>query len=129
MSQQSSLYWKDLEIIPGMLLEVDLLQNEVFSSNGNPVRLWWKIMSFGSRNNDEAYLDYSTGKKYALKKVIKKRKLQAKLSQAELLQLPACSEFMVVQEFYDGESADKRCYNLDMLATVRNIKVIQQNNS
>ena len=119
-----SLYWKDIEIVPGMLLEVDQLHQEVFNSEGRAVNIRWKILSFGIRTRDEAYLNHSSGKKYPLKKVIKSKRLQAKLAREELLQLPACTDFMLVQEFHDGESAYKRCYNLDMLATVRNIKVV-----
>ncbi|HAK46161.1 MAG TPA: hypothetical protein DCO79_09635 [Spirochaeta sp.] len=118
------LYWRDIEIVPGMLLEVDLLHHEAFSEDGTAVGIRWKILSFGSRKADEAYIDYASGKKYPISKVIKKRKLQARLERGELLQLPAGSEFMVVQEYHDGEAVCKRCYNLDMLQTVRNIRVI-----
>lgn len=112
--------------MPGMVLEVDQFQQEAFDNSGKPVVIWWKILSFGSRNSDEAYLDYSTGKKYTLKKVIKNKKLQARLNRADLLQLPACRDFMVVQEYHDGKEVYKRCYNLDMLASVRNIRVVDQ---
>ncbi|MBI9106392.1 MAG: hypothetical protein JEZ04_06555 [Spirochaetales bacterium] len=120
-----SLYWKDLEIVPGMMLAVDQYQHEAFDSAGNPVAVMWKILSFGSRTSNEAYLDYSTGKKYPLEKVIKKKKLQARLNR-DILQLPACSDFMVVQEYHDGKEVYKRCYNLDMLVTVRNIRVVDE---
>lgn len=120
-----SLYWKELEIVPGMLLDVDLLNHEVFNEAGKPVVIRWKILSFGNRKNDDAYMDYSTGKKYPLAKVVKKRRLQAKLNSGELLQLPPGSEFMVVLEFHDGDEAGKRCYSLDMLQTVRNISVVE----
>jgi hypothetical protein len=121
-----SLYWKDLEIVPGMLLAVEPYQIEIYNTAGRPAAIRWKILSFDSRKSDEAYLEYSTGKKYPLKRVIKKRKLQAKLSRAELLQIPACSDFMVVQEYHDGKEVYKRCYNLDMLGTVRNIRVVAE---
>lgn len=121
-----SLYWRDVEIKPGMLLAVDLYRPEVYNSAGRPTGIRWKILSFESRDSDDAYYDYLTGKKYSLKKVIKNKRLQARLSRNQLLQIPACIEFMAVQEFHDGLEAYKRCYNLDMLATVRNIRIIEQ---
>lgn len=119
-----SLYWKDFEIVPGMVLAVDPFQQEIFNNIGKPVVIWWEILSFESRNSDEAYFDYSTGKKYSLEKVIKKKKLQTKLANNELLQLPACSDFMVVHEYHDEVKVYKRCYNLDMLGTLRNIRLV-----
>lgn len=119
------LFWKDLEIIPGMLLEVDLLHHEVFNSDGARVSTRWKILSFDSRTSEETYLDYSSGKKYPMKKVIKNRKLRAKLQRAELLQLPSGSNFMVVQVLHNGIEVFKRCYNLDMLGIVRNLRVLE----
>ena len=121
-----SLYWKDIEIIPGMLLEMDFIHHEAFNDCGEPVRVRWKIISFGSREPDDAYLDCTTGKKYPMQKVLKKKKLQSKLQREELLQLPSGSDFMVVQEFHDGEKVFKRCCNLDMLQTVRNIRVVEE---
>lgn len=121
-----SLYWKDIEIVPGMLIEVDPYHHEVFNTAGLPAGIWWKILSFESRNSDEAYIDLASGKKYPLKKVIKNRRLQAKLNREELLQMPAGSDFMIVEEYHDGKVVYKRCYNLDMLATVRNIRVVDR---
>jgi len=119
-----SLYWKEIEIVPGMLLAVELFQYDVLNSNGAPAAIQWKILSFGSRNCDEAYIDYTTGKKYSMKRVIKKKKLQIKAELEELLQLPAGRDFMIVQVYHDEEAVYKRCYSLDMLQTIRNIRVI-----
>ena len=118
-----SLYWKNIEIVPGMMLDVDLLHHEVFNDNGSPVRIRWKILSFGSRTGDDAYIEYSSGRKYPVKMVVKKKKLQRKLEREELLQLPSGSDFMIVQEYHDGEAVYKRCYNLDLLQAVREIRV------
>ncbi len=70
--------------------------------------------------SDDAYIDFSSGKKYPMEKVVRKKRLQKKLEREELLQLPSGTDFMVVQEYHDGEAAFKRCYNLDMLHDIRN---------
>ncbi len=121
-----SLYWKNIEIVPGMMLDVDMLHHEAFNSRGAPVRIRWKILSFGSRTGDDAYIDYTSGKKYPMKQVVRKKRLQKKLEREELLQLPAGSDFLVVQEYHDGEAVYKRCYNLDMLQTVREMWVVEE---
>ncbi len=118
------LYWKNIEIIPGMRLSVDLLHNEFVNDDGFAVAVEWEILSFGTRSQDEAYIDFAGGKKYPMEKVVKKKRLQARLERGELLQLPAGSEFMIVQEYHDGSAVFKRCYNLDMLQTVRSLKVL-----
>ena len=117
------LYWKDIEIVPGMLLSVEFIRPEAYNRDGEVAAVWWKILSFDSRDSSDAYIDYACGKKYPLEKVVRKRRLQARLERGELLQLPSGSDFMIVQEFHDGEPVYKRCYNLDMLHTIRNIRV------
>jgi len=124
-NQFMGLYWKELEIVCGMLLELDLYHHEVINSEGKFANIMWKVISFGSRKNDEAYLEYSNGKKYPIKKVIKNKRLQGKLNRKELLHIPACSDFMVVQEYHDGKEVLKRCYNLDMMGAIRNIRIIE----
>ncbi len=118
-----SLYWRDIEIVPGMMLDVDFLHHEVFNKKGELVRIMWKILFFDSRTGDDAYIDFSSGRKYPMEKVVRKKSLQKKLGREELLQLPSGTDFMVVQEYHDGEAAFKRCYNLDMLHDIRNIRV------
>ena len=120
------LYWKDIEIIPGMLLDMDFLHHEAFNEDGHAMPVRWRIFSFGVRGGNEAYIDFASGKKYPMEKVVKKRRLQKKLERAEILQLPSGSDFMIVEEFHGGESMGKRCYNLDMLQSVRNIRVVQE---
>ncbi|MBI9104290.1 MAG: hypothetical protein JEY99_17865 [Spirochaetales bacterium] len=121
-----ALYWKGIEIVPGMMLEVELYHHEAFDKTGKPVALRWKILSFDSRKSDEAYLDFSKGKKYPLKTVIKKKKLQSKLKNRQLLQLPTGNDFMVVQEYHDKKEVYKRCLSLDLLSTVREIRLAEQ---
>ncbi len=118
------LYWKDLEILPGMLLEVELVRPDAFDEEGRPLRLTWQILDFGIRLPDDAYLLYKTGKKFPLKKVVKSRRLQSLIEKGQLLQLPAGTDYMVVEEGHNGTSAGKKCCNLDMLAAVRSIRVL-----
>lgn len=118
------LYWKDLEILPGMLLEVELVRPDAFDEEGRPVRLTWRIFGFGTRLPDDAYLLYKNGKKYPLKKVVKSRHLQSLIGRGQLLQLPSGTDYMVVEEAHNGSSAGMKCCNLDMLATVRSIRVL-----
>ena len=125
-TSRMGLYWKDLEILPGMLLEVELYHHDATDSAGNPVSIRWEILAFDTRKEGDAYFEHATGKKYPLKRVLKSRRLQGKLKRAELLQLPAGSDFMVVEEYHDGKAVFKRCYNLDMLAAVRNIRPVAQ---
>ena len=118
------LYWKDIEILPGMLLDVELFHQDAADSAGKPVSIRWEILAFDTRKEGDAYYEHATGKKYSLERVLKSRRLQAKLNRSELLQLPAGTDFMVVQEYHDGEAVYKRCYNLDTLANVRNIRIV-----
>ncbi len=121
-----SLYWKDIEIIPGMLLDVEFLRHEAYGKDGEPLAVQWKILYFGSRDSIDAYIEYSSGKKYPLQKVLKKKRLQSKIEQGELLQLPSGTEFMIVQELHGGKEVFKRCYNLDMLHMIRNISPVTE---
>lgn len=119
-----SLHFKNLEILPGMLLAIEMLRPEIFNDEGIPVSLKWKILSFNRRESNDAYIDYPKGKMYSLKKVVKSRRLQAMRAKGALLQIPPGTDFMVVQEYHDSEEADKRCFSLDMLGTVANIRII-----
>ncbi len=119
-----SLYWKELEILPGMLLEVEMLRPDIFNDAGFSVSLRWRVLSFHRRGCHDAYIEYPKGKMYPLKKVVKSRGLQKKLTAGTLLQIPAGTDFMVVQEYQDGEEWAKKCFSLDMLGTVGQIRVI-----
>ncbi len=102
-----------------------MLYPELCNDAGLPVSLRWKVISFHSRRNNDAYIEYPKGKMYPLKKVIKSRRLQSKLSTGSLLHIPAGTDFMIVQEYHDGDEAVKRCFSLDMLSTVRHIRIIE----
>jgi len=119
-----ALYWQDTEITPGMLLEVEELNYEVRNSSGGRARVVWKICALEQKKGDEAYYEPASGKKYSIKKVMKRSALSAKLESGALIQIPASTDFLVVQEYHDGVPAFKRCYSLDMLATIRSIRVV-----
>ncbi len=108
-----------------MWLEVEEYNYEVRNAYGGRARILWKIEGLDSKHGDEAYYEPATGKKYSMKKVLRRRKHAEKLRSGELIQLPACSDFLVVQEYHDGNPAYKRCYSLDMLANIRSIRIVE----
>lgn len=120
-----ALYWQDTEIKPGMLLEVDEHNYEVRNRHGRRARVVWKILALESKQRDEAYYETDTGKQFTMKKVMKNRKLAAKLQTGTLIQIPACTDFLVVQEFHDGSAALLRCYSLDMLGNIRDFRIVE----
>lgn len=119
-----ALYWQDTEIKPGMLLEVDEHNYEVRNERGRRARVIWKILALESKQHDEAYYESATGKKFSMKKVMKNRRLAAKLQAGTLIQIPACTDFLVVQEYHDGTAALMRCYSLDMLGNIRDFRIV-----
>ena len=120
------LYWKDIEIVPGMTVDVDFLHHEVFDDEGLPLGIRWKILSFGTRSGDEAYIDHAGGRKFSIEKVVKKRRLRSRLERGELLQLPPGTDFMIVEEYHGGVAVFRRCYNLDLLQSVRSLRVADE---
>ena len=119
------LYWNGIEITAGMVLEVEEYNYEVRNSSGGRARVLWKVLGLDSKQGAEAYYEPATGKKYSMKKVLRRRALAEKLRSGEVVQLPACSDFLVVEEFHDGKPAFKRCYSLDMLANIRSIRIVE----
>ncbi len=119
-----ALYWQDTEIRPGMLLEIDEFNYEVRNESGRRARVVWEIIALDAKKRDEAYYEPATGKKFAMKKVMKSRKLAAKLQAGTLVQIPACTDFLVVREYHDGTAALMRCYSLDMLANIRDFRIV-----
>ena len=118
------LYWKDIEITPGMILEVDEENYEVFDETGRRARIAWKILALLHRSGDEAYYDTATGKTFSLRKAMNSRRLLRKRNTGILVQIPACTDYLVVEEFHDGASAFKRCYSVDMLGLIRDMRIV-----
>ena len=107
-----------------MLLEVDEFNYEVRNDSGRRAKVVWEIIALDSKQRDEAYYEPDTGKKFQMKKVMKSRKLAAKLQAGTLIQIPACTDFLVVREYHDGTAALMRCYSLDMLANIRDFRIV-----
>jgi len=118
------LFWNDIEIVPGMLLEVDEFNYEVLDDEGHRAQVVWKILALDTKGRDEAYYQPSTGRKFPMKKVMKSRKLLRQLDNGDLIQIPACTDFLVVQEYHNRKPVLKRCYSLDMLGNIRDIKMV-----
>ena len=119
-----ALYWQDTEIKSGMLLEIDEFNYQVLNERGRRARVVWKVLALESKQRDEAYYETATGKKFSMRKVMKNRRLTAKLQEGRLIQIPACTDFLVVQEFHDGSAACMRCYSLDMLGNIRDFRIV-----
>lgn len=119
------LYWKDIEITPGMILEVEEENYEVLDESGRRARIIWKILAIRERTGDEAFYAVDTGRTYSLRKALKNRRLLRKKDEGTLVQIPACTDYLVVEEFHNGTTAFKRCYSVDMLGLIRNMKIIE----
>src|SRR6056297_371748 len=117
------LFWNDIEIVPGMLLEVDEFNYEVLDDEGRRAQVVWKILALDTKGRDEAYYEPSTGRKFSMKKVMKSRRLLRRLDIGDLIQIPACTDFLVVQEYHNRKPALMRCYSLDMLGNIRDIRI------
>jgi hypothetical protein len=119
------LYWKDIEITPGMTLEVVEENYEVFTEDGRRARITWRILALRERAGNDAFYDTETGKTFSLRKVMKNRRLLRKKDEGILVQIPACTDYLVVEEFHDDKPAFKRCYSVDMLGLIRDMRILQ----
>jgi len=124
------LFWKDIEIQAGMLLEVE---DRFFSpSPGEGVqqlppgtKVQWKIIDIRKKKTGEAYYETSSGRTYSLSVVMRRSRLRKKESAGELLQIPACTDYLAVEVFHQGTSTGLRCFSLDMLSRLRAVKILQ----
>ena len=108
-----------------MILEVDEENYEVFDETGRRARIAWKILAIRERTGDEAFYDTHTGKTFSLRKVMKNRRLSRKQDERTLIQIPACTDYLVIEEFHNGSPAFKRCYSVDMLGLIRNMRIVE----
>lgn len=118
------LYWKDIEITPGMTLEVEEENYEVFTDDGRRARIAWTILALRARAGNDAFYDTDTGRTYTLRKIMKSRRLLRKKDEGTLVQIPACTDYLVVEELHDGKPAFKRCCSVDMLGLIRNMRIL-----
>ena len=119
------LYWKDTEIGPGSLLRVVEHDYEIITNFGRRAGITWRITEIRTRGKNEDYLEPKTGKTFPLKKVMKSRKLHHKQQNGELVQVPPCTNYLVINEHHDGEPALWRCFNVDMLGLIQKVEVIE----
>lgn len=121
-----SLFWNDTEILPGMLLEVEEFNSELSLLDDTAVQVRWKILELKSKGKNEAFYEPGTGKSYSIRKVMKSRSLLRRQAAGKILQIPACTDYLVVQEYHDGKIAGMRCYSLDMLDQIRRVKIVAE---
>ena len=119
------LYWKDTEIGPGSLLRVVEHDYEVINNFDRRAEITWRITEIRTRGNDEDYYEPKTGKTFPVKKVMKTRRLHRKQQSGELVQIPPCTNYLVIKEFHDGGLALWRCYNVDMLGLIQKVEVLE----
>ena len=119
------LYWKDTEIGPGSLLRVVEHDYEVVNNFGKRAEVTWRITEIRTRGPGDDYYEPNTGKTFSLKKVMKNRRLHYKQQSGGLVQIPPCTNYLVIKEFHDGEPALWRCYNVDMLGLIRKVEVLE----
>ncbi len=113
------LYWKNIRIPAGASLQV-------VEAGGDGVPRLWKVLEIREKKNGEDYYDPKAGKSHPLKKVLKSRRLFQKKEDGNLLHIPPCSYFLVIEEssVSGGEPARKRCFNVDFLSTLLDVKIL-----
>jgi len=120
------LYWNETLLKPGMLIRVDERNYQVLNAEGRRAQVVWEILGLDTKKGDAAYYDPDSGKSYSMRKLMKSRRLQMRLEQGTIIQIPACTEFLVVREYHDGVPAFKRCYSVDMLANISDFRIIEK---
>lgn len=111
------LYWKDTEIPIGARLQV-------VESGGNGLPKFWKILEIREKKNADEFYDPSSGKSHPLTKVMKNKRLFRKSREGELLQVPPCTYFLVIEETAGGGASVKKCFNVDFLSTLWDVKIV-----
>lgn len=106
-----------------MLLEVVEKDYEVINSSGSQAVITWKIIDICERKPGTEYHEPDTGKGYSLRKVMKSRRLLHKKQSGDIIHIPPCTHYLVVQEYHDGNAALKRCYSVDMLELIQYARI------
>lgn len=118
------LYWKNTKIEAGTLLQVEERGNEVLDEYGRSAVVTWKILEIRSRGEGDDYYDPEAGKTYSMQKVMKRRRLRKKNLAGELLSVPACSDYLVLREYHNRKDAGMRCFSVDMLGLLWDVRVL-----
>jgi hypothetical protein len=124
------LYWKDTEIPAGARLQV-------IESGGDGLPKIWKILEIREKKNADEYYDPSSGKSHPLTKVMNNRRLFRKSRAGELVQVPPCTCYLVIEEMAAAGTAEtaageaagagtpvKKCFNVDFLTTLWDVKIL-----
>ena len=117
------IYWKNRKIEAGTLLQVEERGSEVLDEDGRPVVVTWRILEIRSRGEGDDYYEPKSGKTYSMQKVMKRRRLRKKKLAGQLVAIPACSDYLVLREYRGGEDAGLRCFSVDMLGLLWDVKV------
>lgn len=120
------LYWNDTLLRPGMLIQVDERSYRVMNAEGRRAQVVWEILGLDTKTGEAAYYDPDTKRSYSMRRVMRSRRLQARLEQGSIIQIPACTDFLVVREYHDGAAACTRCYSVDMLANINDFRIIDR---
>jgi hypothetical protein len=116
------LYWKGLRIGPGSRLRVEERGGAAGSGGGrNPV-VTWHVLDIRSRGEGEDYYDPERGTAYSMRALLRSRKLQRRRDAGQLADIPACTDYLVVREYRDGELSGLRCFSLDMLGSLWDVR-------
>ncbi len=115
---------------------------QVIESGGNKLPKIWKILEIREKKNADEYYDPSSGKSHPLTKVMKNKRLFRKSRAGELVQVPPCTYFLVIEETAAAETAAagtaetapgetagagksvKKCFNVDFLTTLWDVKIL-----
>ncbi len=121
------LYWKNKRIAAGTMIEVRERGNELTDSEGRLIRRIWEILEIRVREEDEAYYEPLKRKTYTMRQVMGKRRLRGRQEAGKLVQIPASSEYLVVKEHQNDRFVGFRCFSLDMLGLLTEVRFIEKN--
>lgn len=120
-----TLYWKDVELTPGMVIRVEEQQYDVFNDNGKRAVVTWEILAVRKKDPSEDFLEPATGKTFPLKKLMNNKRLYRKMEKGSIVQIPPSKDYLVVEEYHDGKEAMIRCVSVDMLGLITKVVPVE----
>ena len=111
------LYWKDKQIPLGAALQI-------IESGGDGYPRIWKILEIREKKSSDEYYDPESGKSFPLKKVMKSKRLYRKSREGDLLHIPPCTYYLVLEEADPSGAVKKRCFNVDFLSTLQDVRIL-----
>lgn len=97
---------------------------KVVETGGDGFPRIWKIMEIREKTSSDEYYDPRSKKSFPLTKVMKNKRLFRKSNEGDLLHIPPCTFFLVIEESLQGGPSKKRCFNVDFLSTLFEVKII-----